>query len=380
VEPWIESQAQHLAARARDDVRALVDIDSATGDREGGEASLSELLRQLPGGGDASRPPSSTPGHPDDLLVTWEGTGDRSLLLLGHIDTVVGPEGNQPLRVDGERLRGTGTFDMKGGLVIAAGVLRALVAHPSLYGRIDLLCVADEEWRRRPLRYGRVELDHDACLCFEGGEQIGDGNDDAVVVRRRGAALLEVSALGRAAHAGADADRGRSALMALARLAQELAALTDRDAGLDVVPTLIAAGEAMNRIPARGSLSCDVRAFDDDAFDRIRATVPAQRDGVALSTRLSSRFPAMDTDDPTAAVRESAARLLGRPLHAVARGGASDAAFVARFTPCTLDGLGPLGGADHSPDEYLVESSLAARAEVALATALAALEAPPPSD
>jgi glutamate carboxypeptidase len=46
---------------------------------------------------------------------------------------------------------------------------------------------------------------------------------------------------------------------------------------------------------------------------------------------------------------------------------------VAAAVPVTVDGLGPRGGAAHNPDEYVLEASLASRAEVALAMIAGAL-------
>jgi glutamate carboxypeptidase len=58
------------------------------------------------------------------------------------------------------------------------------------------------------------------------------------------------------------------------------------------------------------------------------------------------------------------------------RGGASDASHFAATIPLTVDGLGPRGGGAHAPGEFVLESSLRPRAEVALAVAVAALAAP----
>ena len=69
---------------------------------------------------------------------------------------------------------------------------------------------------------------------------------------------------------------------------------------------------------------------------------------------------------------EPAARLLGRPLVAGGRGGASDASHMAAHLPLTVDGLGPRGGRAHNPDEFVLAESLRPRAEVALAVAAAA--------
>jgi glutamate carboxypeptidase len=55
------------------------------------------------------------------------------------------------------------------------------------------------------------------------------------------------------------------------------------------------------------------------------------------------------------------------------RGGASDASHLAPAIPLTVDGLGPRGGGAHTPEEFVLATSLHDRAEVALAVALAAL-------
>lgn len=291
-------------------------------------------------------------------------------MLLGHIDTVIPHDDHHPLRRDGERLRGAGAYDMKGGLVICAGVMRALAQRRELFGQLDLLCVTDEEWRRRPLRHDGNG--YDACLCFEGGEKIDDV--DAVIVRRKGALLLRVDAHGQAAHAGAATAEGRSALLALATIAEQLSARAAGGADeLTVAPTILHAGEAINRIPDRGMLGCDVRSYDMRAAERIRDAVPATVNGVELHCELSERFPAMDCRAATVRTIADAAQRIDRPLLAADRGGSSDAAFIARDVPRSIDGLGPIGGADHSIDEYVIGNSFEPRAQIALAATLAAL-------
>ena len=60
---------------------------------------------------------------------------------------------------------------------------------------------------------------------------------------------------------------------------------------------------------------------------------------------------------------------LGREIAGVPRGGASDASHFAETIPLTVDGLGPRGGGAHTPEEFVLESALRGRAEVALALA-----------
>src|SRR5689334_20213209 len=59
------------------------------------------------------------PVRGDHLLARFEGTG-RPVMILGHFDTVwpVGTLARMPVRRDGDRLHGPGTFDMKAGIAI----------------------------------------------------------------------------------------------------------------------------------------------------------------------------------------------------------------------------------------------------------------------
>jgi glutamate carboxypeptidase len=83
----------------------------------------------------------------------------------------------------------------------------------------------------------------------------------------------------------------------------------------------------------------------------------------------------MDARQATTPLLAGATERLGRPVVGAARGGASDASHFAASIPLTVDGLGPRGGAAHNPGEFVRASSLRPRAEVALAIALAALNA-----
>ncbi len=265
---------------------------------------------------------------------------------------------------------------MKGGVAIALGVLRALAARPELYAEIALLLVVDEEWRTAPFAHAARFRDHDACLCFEGGE-LTEAGEDAVVVVRKAAGTLQVEARGRAAHSGSEPDQGRNALLALARVAAAIAAHHD-PAGPDritVVPTIMRSGEAFNIVPPAGELFFDVRASDLAAIEALLDEVPAELDGVELEARLSRRWPAMQMAERAEPLLREASEMLGRPLTGAERGGASDASHLAAGAPLlAIDGLGPLGGGSHAPEEHIVTASLRSRAEVALALVAAALQ------
>jgi glutamate carboxypeptidase len=364
----IAREAAEIAARAEVELARLVDVSSPSGDVAGAEAAIEVCIDLLPDGAEVQRPPCSTAGSAPDLLATVRGSGDRRIMLLGHVDTVIGHDAHQPLRADGDRLYGTGTVDMKGGDVLALGVARALARAPETFAELSVLMVCDEEWRTAPFTHVERFAGYDACLCFEAGHLTADG-DEGVVVRRKAAGTLIVEATGRAAHSGAAPDQGRNALLALARVAAQVAEFHDLSGPeqLSVVPTVIRSGNAFNVVPAAGELICDMRARALEAFEPVLRSVPAELDEVRLDARMGRAWPGMDAVAATAPVLERAARRLGRPIIGVPRGGASDASHFAASIPLTIDGLGPRGGGAHTPDEFVLREALALRAQIALA-------------
>lgn len=373
-DPRIASGAAAIARRAERELEALVAVSSPSGDLAGAEEAIAVCSALLPPESDVARIASSTAGSADDLLVRIEGQGQRRLLLLGHLDTVIGHRAHVPLRRAGDRLRGPGTADMKGGVVLALGVARELSENPGIFGEIAILLVTDEEWRTQEFLHAPRFAGYDACLCFEAG-QLGAGGEEGVIVRRKAAGTMRVVASGRAAHSGSAPDQGRNALLGLARVALSLSAHHDPDGArrLSVVPTVVRSGDAFNVVPAAGELILDLRADDATAFESVRAAVPGELDGVGFDVRMERVWPAMDSREGTRALLERAARRLGRSIVAQSRGGASDASHFASTIPLTIDGLGPRGGGAHTPEEFVLASSLRTRAEVALAVALEAL-------
>jgi glutamate carboxypeptidase len=374
VDPWVERSAADIARRAERELEALVAISSPSGDRQGAEECLSVCAVMAPDEASIERVPCSSPGHADDLIARLSGTGSRRILLLGHVDTVIAHADHRPLERDGGKLVGSGSVDMKGGDVLALGVLRALVERRADFAEAALLLVCDEEWRTSPFAHGPRFAGWDACLCFEAGERTDDGAE-GIVVRRKAAGTVRVTARGRAAHSGSAPDRGRNALLALAAAAQAIAARHDPDgpAHLTAVPTVLRSGDAFNVVPDAGHLYCDVRADDLAAIHEVVHAVPGEVGGAGLATEMVRLWPGMDATATTGALIERATAALGRPVAGVRRGGASDASHFAGGIPVTVDGLGPRGGLAHNPGEFVLASSLPERAEVALAVADAAL-------
>jgi glutamate carboxypeptidase len=368
MESWVAEGAQRIADRAEEELERFVAVSSPSGDIAGADEAIAVAISLAPEDARVERAACSSADHADDLILTLSGSGRGRIMLLGHVDTVHSHDDHRALERDGDRLVGSGAVDMKGGDVLALGVLRELARRTGDFAEIALLLVCDEEWRAGDFVHTERFAGWDACLCFEGGELTADG-DEAVVVRRKAAGTLRVLAHGRSAHSGSAPDAGANALLALASAAQAVAARHDPGgpAHLTAVPTVVQSGEAFNVVPAAGELLCDLRADELETFDAVLAGLPAAVDGVRLEGDLLRRWPGMDSGERTATLLGAASGRLGRPIVGVARGGASDASYMAPVIEITIDGLGTCGGGAHTPGEFVHEVSLRSRAEVALA-------------
>ena len=369
--------APRMALAAERELEALVGVSSPSGDPDGAEACVALATAFLPTEADVERVECSTPGHAPDLVGCLDGTGERRVLLLGHLDTVVPHDAHRPVERHGDRLIGSGAVDMKGGVAIALGLMRELATRPELYAEAVILLVNDEEWRTAPFAHAERFAGFDACLCFEAGERNKAG-EEAVIVKRKAAATLRVHAHGRSSHSGSAPEKGRSALLALATVAQLVASRSDPSGPdrLTAVPTILRSGDAFNVVPAAGELLCDLRADRLDAFDPVLRAIPAEHDEVRLEPHMVRAWPGMDSRAATAGVLAGASEALGRPIVASERGGASDASHMAAGgIELTIDGLGPRGGGAHTPHEWVSTEALRTRAEVALAVTAALLGA-----
>lgn len=356
------------------DLARWVGIDSPSGDGEAVSRVAADIASRL---GVYGLYTELTPGEAGaHLRATLEGAGPSRVALLCHHDTVFerGTARRRPMTVDGVHARGPGVADMKGGIAVAVHALRLLLRHRGRVGRVELVSTPDEELRTDPFP-GIERLDgFDAVLCMECGRP-GNG----IVTARKGGHWLSLELSGRAAHAGVDAESGRSALLAACREALRLAALDGAREGLGVHVTTLRAGEGPNSVASTAALTVDLRAWRDDDLDwaLAQARSVGGHDGVEPRLSASTRVPPLERTPAVArlaALAGALAERAGTPLVEVATGGVSDACWTAAAGIPSIDGLGPVGRDDHSPDESIEVASLAQRCGL-LAGLVAAVDA-----
>lgn len=370
VRALVESELDLLLA----DLATWVDVDTPGGD----VGALDALARLLAGTCERYGLDPELVSTPAGLYVLagLSGPGRGRVALLCHHDTVfpLGTAAARPFRQEGSRCYGPGVADMKGGIAVAVHAARALASGPRPFALVEVVSCPDEESRPGPPATLDRLRSFDAVLCLECGRPDGE-----IVSARKGAAWLRVHAEGRAAHAGEAPRSGRNVAVALAREALRLAELDGAADGTTLQVTALEAGEGLNTVPSRGFLAADVRAASQEDLDRVTAQIrefPAYA-GITFRYEDLGGPPPFERTEAVARLAETAIALgvsLGHEFGEAVAGGVSDGSWTASQGIPTLDGLGPVGGDDHSPAEYVETASFATRAGV-VAGLVAAVDA-----
>ncbi|MCB0076838.1 MAG: M20 family metallopeptidase [Anaerolineales bacterium] len=355
------------------DLAALVNRDCGSANLDGVNAAQTWVAQRMTMlGATVERRPC--PPWADGLLGRWRGGGRAKILLSAHADTVypVGTAAQRPMRVDpdnGDHLIGPGVADMKSGLLsglYAVAALRALSL--DRWGELAMIVTPDEEvastGSQEWLAALATEFDH--ALVLEAGRPNG-----AVVTGRKGRGIWRISVTGKAAHAGVEPEKGANALLQLAHHLVAVQALQGAVDKATIVPTTARAGETLNTVPPHAYADLDCRAFNNEALEAIdrvlQQAVSSTRGAVkGTDSRVESLSyqPAMARSDANVRLFEQAkqaAAAQGIELAEAMSGGTSDGNFLAGSGIGVLDGLGPVGGLDHSPDEYIDATTIVPR-------------------
>jgi glutamate carboxypeptidase len=301
------------------------------------------------------------------------------ILVLGHLDTVypVGTLRKMPFRVTGGRAWGPGTFDMKGGLVLALAAvdaLRAADVHPDK--RFIFLWTSDEEIGSESSRRAieREARRSDAVLVLEPSF----GREGRLKTARKGVGSAEIIVTGRSAHAGIDPEKGVNAVHELALQIARLIKMNNPRRGITMQATIAAGGTAPNVVPAEAHAMLDfrfVRIADARLLEgKLRSLLPILK-GAGVTIRMNPFRPPLERSSGVHTLfrrAQSLMREMRLPLGETATGGGSDGSLTAALGVPTLDGLGAVGDGAHSPREHIVIRALPERAAL-IAALLATL-------
>jgi glutamate carboxypeptidase len=369
------------------DLERLVNIDCGSYTRKGVDEVgrwVAAFLTELGATVEARPDPAGRLG--DTIVATFDGRpGGPRALLIGHMDTVFDPgtAAERPFRIEDGIAYGPGVTDMKSGLLAGLYALKAIVAERGglPFERLVFIANPDEEIGSPSStpHIAAMAAESDVALVLECARANGD-----IVSARKGILDLRIVIHGRAAHAGVEPEKGRSAILEAARIVRELHDLNGRWPGVTVNVGRIAGGTRPNVVAETCTLEVDVRATARDALETAEATIRGIAEAtevldVTVDFEAMARWWPMEKLERSGRLVEHAqgvARTLGFEVADASTGGASDANTTAGLGVASLDGLGPIGGNDHAPAEYLDVDSIVPRTTM-LAGLLLAIAADP---
>lgn len=305
----------------------------------------------------------------DLLLAKWNtDRPGRPILFVLHMDTVwpLGTLAARPVHVEGDKLIGPGTYDMKASIALVLTVIRTLREHNQLPERpIWAFVNSDEET-------GSV---HSQAFIEETARQCGlalvmefAAKNEGLKTWRKGLAHYSLRVGGRSSHAGNAPEKGINAVVEAAHQTLHISELAAPDHGTSVSVTVLNGGGAVNVIPDSATVRVDVRFSVRSEADRIakamQSLTPALH-GATLALEVDSYRGPMEHDATMvrtfAQARQIAAKY-GLDLTEDGSGGGSDGNFTAAIGVPTLDGLGAHGDGAHAVHEHVLIPSLARRA------------------
>lgn len=383
IEPfWTLAQQQQGATL--DTLKALVEIESGSGDREGLDR-ISQLIHDrlvalggtvsfIEPGADAYRMHDTPERIGRMVKATFTGTGKAKILLIAHMDTVYlkGMGAKQPFRIEGNRAYGLGIGDDKGGVAAVLHTLAVLkAANAKDYGTLTVLINGDEEISSPGSRtlLSQLGAEHDLTMSFEGTGV----NQDQLSLATAGIAAVTLKVMGRASHAGSAPERGVNALYELAHQILQTKDLSDPAKGVKMNWTVAQAGTNRNVIPAYAMAAADVRVIKVADYDGLEKTLHERIKNQLLphskvELTFERRRPPLELNTnqlPVAKLAQNIYGEIGKKLNVVdsVAGGGTDAAFAALNTKNpVLERFGLASFGAHTNDnEYILIDSIAPR-------------------
>ena len=309
------------------------------------------------------------PGRPNVTAVARGSGGGRSLMLNAHMDTVGVAGMADPFapRLDGGRLYGRGSYDMKGSLA-ACMLATAEAKRRSLRGDVLLTAVSDEEFASVGTEAVAAGIRADAAIVTEPTEL-------QVAVAHRGFVHLEVEVRGRAAHGS----RPHLGIDAIVKMGRVLAGIEELDQRLRADPThayvgsgsvhasLIEGGQEFSSYPARCRLQAERRTIPGETVElaeqELREILARAGEGdsdFSAEVRAPiSREPFEVAEDAEIVqlVRRHATQILGAEPDFVGVSFWADSALLSGAgIPTVL--FGPIGEGAHAEVEWVDLASL----------------------
>jgi acetylornithine deacetylase len=308
------------------------------------------------------------PGRPNVVVTARGSGGGQTLMLNGHLDTVSAGGMERPFeaRIEGDRLYGRGSYDMKGAIA-AALVAAARAREERVPGDVVVACVIDEELGSLGTERLVETFTADAAIVCE-------PTDERIRIAHKGFAGFQVEMPGTAAH-GSRPDLGVDAIAAMGPVLARLGELSERlgdEPGHPLLgpgsvhASLIEGGQEYSSYPARCLVTGERRLIPGESEADVIGELEALVAGTAGHFRLTFGREPFEIPADQGFPEQVAAAAGVDGFHGIAFW--TDAALLAGAgIPTVL--YGPAGEGAHADVEWVDLASLERCCDTYLAVA-----------
>jgi glutamate carboxypeptidase len=371
----------------------LVNIETGTANAEGLATMGNFIEAELKAMG-ASTTRSKAVAHAqgtgvgDNIYGVIKGTGTKKILMLAHLDTVYVKgtlakaawrlaSGTEKVKTPAgeierpyERAYGPGVADAKGGVATILHTVRMLQAQGFKdFAQITMLFNIDEEigsWGSREL-ITKLASEHDVTLSYE---PTSSTPVEVMILAASGGINVTVNFKGKAAHAGAEPEKGVNALVEMSDFVLSTMNLDNQANALRFNWTIAKSGAVVNIIPDSATLSATLRYIDpvarDAALAKLKERVAKKRlEGSEITLDIPESRPSFIANAEGKALINKAVDIYkevgGRIVVIPATGGGTDASYAALSGKPVLEALGLPGFGYHSNQEEYADISAVPR-------------------
>lgn len=277
------------------------------------------------------------------------------VILNGHLDVIPGKDWQYQARIDGDKMYGVGSMDMKANVATMLGAFRDVA--PRLDFPLGLQIVTDEEIGGFNGTKYQIEQGVRADFVIA-----GETTQFNIVNQARGILMLKITAKGHTAH-GAYPWRGDNAIEKLMNFLNKLKQIIPNPPeenwqnSLNIA-NIEVANKSFNKIPDTATCMVDIRFVPDQAntiLSKVQAILPKD-----FELEIVAHEPALfvpENNEYIAKIQQATKKVLGKNSVCYGAFGSSDARF---YTQAGMHGVefGPVGGGIGTDAEWVSIQSL----------------------
>lgn len=300
-------------------------------------------------------------GKAEILIVASTDSLSPDVAYMAHIDVVAGKPDQFKMKVEGDKLIGRGTSDMKFSVPIGVALLNEFVSTDTAKSFALVITTDEEVGGPEGAKYLVNEMKFMPKLLI-----VPDGGDNLIFVNKaKGVCQITINSKGMPAHASRPW-MGKNALEPLVKLAtglvDEYGETNKNESWLTTMNIgVVSGGISSNQVCPEAVMKLDFRFPETESVEKIFGKVKAMAEKIdkTLVISLASTGQPTFTDESLPVVKdfiEKIEKAVGQKVEVKPTYGASDARwFSDQRVPVLM--IKPIGGEIHSDDEWISLSS-----------------------